>query len=602
MADARIVQTEQDLSGFISSLVTEVGAMVVVSPKGENVPRKCETETDVIDKVGHPSADYPSVFEAIAFTRKAPLWIVAPYGTGSLWGGVIVERDTAYAFTAGQIDPDSFEFSATNTLTDGESIGTGNGVQVQFTGNLTNLPIDTGTLALYKGVSGVAGTETAGVITGADISGSGSLNLTSGAYDITFAEAPVSGIAVTADYVYNKSEISGVSHCVFSVSPYTDDLAIDLEATEGTQFKATLYKVVNSVNNYIGEYEYSLTREKDNFGKSLYYEDVFLENPYIEIVKNTDYTLTGSYSVDVSGVNFAGGSRVAPAGSDIIAGWENFNKQNKYKANIFMDVLSGYETTLNTLITTYQPYSHGITVMALGTTYATALTTRASMSLDSDNISIYTNWAKIEDPYNDSFAWISNGGSIGKKYAMMSDVFDSGSPAGVDEDKHGGKLNDWKYKELEYDYSSTQQTGLDAVQVNPVVWDDDYGVMAYGDKTAQVALSDTSFVGHRRMYNYVLEKIINGVLKKQVFKNNDVLHRTRAKAMIDDFIRSTVYSVGAIREWTTVCDTSNNTNAILNQRKFIVDLYIKVTPNSQTVHLKLTRVGQNQVIADLISG
>jgi hypothetical protein len=240
--------------------------------------------------------------------------------------------------------------------------------------------------------------------------------------------------------------------------------------------------------------------------------------------------------------------------------------------------------------------------MALGTTYATALTTRSSMSLDSDNMSIYTNWAKIEDPYNDSYAWISNIGSIGKKMAMMNDIYDSGSPAGIDEDNHGGQLDDWKYKELELDYSDAQKLGLDAVQVNPIIWDDDYGVMAYGDKTAQVSLSDVSFVGHRRMYNYVLEKIINQVLKKQVFKNNDVLHRTKAKAQIDDFIRSTVFSVGAIREWQTVCDTTNNTNEILNQRKFIVDLYIKVTPNSQTVHLKLTRVGQNTVIADLISG
>jgi len=596
----RIVQTEKDLSGFISANVSEVGAMVLVSPKGENVPRRCETESDVINRAGYPSADYPSVFEAIAFTRKAPLWIVCPYGAGTLWGGVAVERDTAYAFTTGQVAPASLDFTAFNTLVEDEAIGTGNGVQTNFTGTFTNVPIDEGTLALYRGVSGVTATESGGTISGSDLS-AGTLNKTTGEYDITFVDAPLSGIAVTADYIYNQNVISGVSHCIYSVSPYTDDLAIDLEATSGTQFKLTLYQVVNSVDNYIGEYEYSLTREKDNFGKSLYYEDVFLEDPYLTIVKNDDYTLSGSYSVDVSSVDFDGGSRVAPAGSDITTAWNQFQSANKYKVNIFMDVLSGYHSTLNTLITTYQPYAHGLTAMALGTAYSTALTTRSSMSMDSDNMSVYTNWAKIEDPYNDSYAWISNIGSIGKKYAMMSDIYDSGSPAGIDEDDHGGQLSDWNYKELEYDYSESQLSGLDAVQINPIIWDDDYGVMAYGDKTAQVSLSDTSYIGHRRMYNYILQKIINDVLKKQVFKNNDVLHRTRAKAMIDDFIRSTVYAVGAIREWQTVCDTTNNTDAILNQRKFIVDLYVKVTPNSQTVHLKLTRVGQGQVIADLIN-
>jgi hypothetical protein len=595
----RIVQTEKDLSGFISAQTDETGAIVLVSSKGQNTPVKCQTESDVINHAGLPSADYPSVFEAISFVRKAPLWIVCPYGTGSLWGGVAVEEEDAYAFTAGQIDPASFVFTALNTLVEAESLGTGDGVTTNFTGTLANTPIDTGTLALYKGVSGVTATEDAGVITGADVS-AGTLDLTTGAIDVTFSEAPISGVAVTMDYVYNQNVISGVSHCIFAASPYTDDIAIDLESTSGTQFKLTLYKIVSGVDNYVGEYEYSMTREKDNFGKSIYYEDVFLDDPYLIVVKNTDFSLASAYNVDVSSVNFAGGSRVAPATSNITTAWNLFQSMNKYKARIFLDVLGGHQATVNTLISTYQVYAQGLTTLALGTSAATALTDRSAMSLDSDNLGIYTNWSKIEDPYNDSYAWISNIGSIGKKYAMMSDIYDSGSPAGIDEDSHGGQLDDWKYKEVELDYTDAQLAALDAAQVNPVIWDDDYGVMAYGDKTAQVSLSDTSFIGHRRMYNYILEKIINQVLKKQVFKNNDVMHRTRAKAMIDDFIRSTVFAVGAIREWTTVCDTTNNTNEILNQRKFIVDLYIKVTPNSQTVHLKLVRVGQNQVISELI--
>lgn len=597
---ARIIQTEKDLAGFISAQVTEVGAMVLKSSKGENVPRKCETENNVVNRAGHPSSTYPSVFEAIAFTRKAPLWIVCPYGTGSLWGGVVVEETTAYPFTAGQITPDSFVFTALNTLVSAESIGTGDGITTNYTGTLSYSPIDTGTLALYKGVSGVSATESGGDITGTDISGTGSLTLATGAYDFTFVDAPGSGIAVTSDYTYDKNEVSGVSHCVFSVSPQTDDLAIDLEATTGNQFKLTLYKIVNSVDNYIGEYEYSLDREQDNFQKSLYYEDIFFENPYITVVKNSDFSLSSAYTTDVSSVNLAGGNRVTPAGSDISTAWNKFQSANKYKANIFMDVLSGSETTVNTLITTYQTYAHGLTIMPLGTTASTASAARTAMSLNSDNMSIYMNWAKIEDPYNDSSAWISSIGSIGKKMAMMSDIYDSGSPAGIDEDNHGGQIDDWKYKELELDLSETQQASLDAIQINPIIWDDDHGVMAYGDKTAQSTLSDVSFIGHRRMYNYILEKIINQVLKKQVFKNNDILHRTRAKAMIDDFIRSTAFSVGAIREWRTVCDTTNNTDEILNQRKFIVDLYVKVTPNSQEVRIQLIRVGQNQVIADLV--
>jgi hypothetical protein len=598
----RIQQTEKDLAGFVQGKTNETGAMVLNSDRGKNTPVLCQSEDDVLINAGYPSADYPSVFEAVAFVRKAPLYIVCPYGTGSLWGGIMVKEATAEAFTYGQIVPTSFVFTGINTLVEAESIGTGNGVNATFSGVVTNVPIDTGTLEINVNGSGIVATESGGVISGAGISGNGNINLAGGNFEFTLATVPGSGVPITIDYVYDYDGSSDVSHVIMAASPYTDDLAIDLEATSGNQFTLKLYKVSSGVDNYISTYKYSLTREKDNFGKTLYYEDVFRNDPYLTVVKNSSFSLVSAYSVDVSSLDLSGGSRVAAESSDITTAWNQFQNANKYKARIFMDAIGGYSSTINTVITTYQPYAHGLTPISLGNNAEDAITERQGYSLNSDNMSIYTNWQYIKDPYSDSYAWINGIGSVGKKYAMMADIYDSGSPAGIDEDNHGGLLNDWEYQEVEYDYSDSQLSNLDDAQINPIIWDQDQGVMVYGDKTAQSTLSDVSYIGHRRMYNFILETIINQVLKKQVFKNNDVIHRARAKAMVDDFIRSTVYAVSAVREWLCVVDTTNNTDEILDQRRFIVDIYIKVFPNAQVCHLKLTRVSQGQVISELISG
>ena len=599
MAQFRIQQSGKDVAGFVQGRTNETGATVLVSERGKNEPVLCQGEDDVITNAGYPSADYPSTFEAVAFSREAPIYIVCPYGTGSRWGGILVKQTTAEAFTYGQITPDSIDFTAINTLVEGEAVGTGNGVNATFSGVAANVPIDTGTLEINVHGSGIAATESGGVISGAGVT-SGNINLSGGNYEFVLATVPGSGVAVTIDYVYDYDHSSDVSHVIMAASPYTDDLAIDLESNSDNQFKLTLYKVVSGVDNYIKEYNYSMTREENNFGKTLYYEDVFRNDPYLTVVKNTSFSLVGDYAVDVSSLDLAGGYRVAPEASDINTAWDQFQSANKYKARIFMDAIGGYSAKVNTTLTTYQPYAHGITPVSYGVGGAAdAITERQGYSLNSDNMSVYTNWQYIKDPYNDSYAWINGVGSVGKKFAMMSDIYDSGSPAGIDEDDHGGILNDWEYQELEYDYSETELLNLDNAQINPIVWDQDHGVMAYGDKTAQSTLSDVSYIGHRRMYNFILETIINQVLKKQVFKNNDVIHRARAKAMIDDFIRSTVFAKNAILEWLTVCDTTNNTPEIMDQRKFLVDLYVKVTPNSQTVHFVLTRVGINQVIAEL---
>lgn len=710
---------EKDLSGFVSASIEETGIMVVKSIRGRNKPTFCTSENDVITLCGYPSADYPGVFEALSFVKKAPLWISCVIGDNPLWGGVDVKENAVVGFGTGRVDPDNFSYSAVNTG-GSHNAGSGDGIQAQFTGTIPDTPIDEGSLVIKIGGVEIDAEESGGDITGTDISGTGTLDKVNGTFDFTLdgipgevatvtgdqtenfdlstnkyvnitidgtlyenvdlsagagtpsavtasevasainavtggseasdsggsvkidgaigsstvghilVEDPTSGASALIDvfssggsdledygtdptgaiptngqdvdleYVYNEDISATVSHSFFATSPYEDDLVTEIEYLEGKKFKLTLYRNIEGREKFIVEYEYSLEREK-KFGRSIYIFDVFDDNDYVVPTVNINYVWTAP-SFSPARIDFSGGSRgEEPLQSDYNASWDLFKSPRKYPGKILMDVYGDYIGKLNDICTNYQVYAHGISIVPIGTNAADAITYRQGLSLDSDKVSLYTNWAKIEDPYNDSFAWISNVGAIGAKYAMMEDVYDSASPAGVDENNHGGQLgNFWRFVEVENDYDDPAELQLlDEAQINPVIFDETYGVMVYGDKTCQVSLSDTSFVGHRRLFNYIAERIVTGILRRQEFKNNDTLHRTRAKVQTDEFL-SIVNASEAMREFYVVCNEQNNNDLILQQRKFILDIYIKVTPNSQFTQLNLTRVSQSQVIAELI--
>ena len=153
---------------------------------------------------------------------------------------------------------------------------------------------------------------------------------------------------------------------------------------------------------------------------------------------------------------------------------------------------------------------------------------------------------------------------------------------------------------MENDYTENQLLLLDNAQINPIIFNPVYGVLAMGDRTLQVTNSDTSFIGTRRLYNYIIDNIVKQVLKKQEFKLNDPQHRLLATLLTNEFL-SPIVNNGYLREAVVVCNESNNTNEVLNQRKFVLDIYVKVTPNSQVNLLRLTRLSQTQTIAQFVS-
>ncbi len=589
---------ERDYSGFINTLIDQTGATVIRSRKGTKKPMKIQSEQDVLTYLGAPSAEFYGVFEAIAFTKEAPLWVSCAIGDNAYYGGVDVKLNEMTAFSLGR-DFDTFSFEEVRTKGTYE-IGTGNETATQFTGTIDSFPIiNTSAFKIFvDGVQVDAVLDKDGNLTGNDIASSPAsiVQLADGVFDINFKDAPKNGSVITCTFEYAKDESDNISHSFFTLSPQEDDLAIQGKYLSGSKFFIEIYK---KNGGKLKDYTYSLLKEKDGFGRSLYYEDVFIDNPYVQIKVNTAFTGTVYTVNQTTPLNFAGGSRGdEPQASDYLASWNYFQYANKYKAKIFFDIYGNSAATINNLIQTYQPWAQGITVTPLGTSASTALTYRSTLEIDSDDIGLYTNWCKIQDDYNNSFAWISNAGSIARKFAQMGPSYDAASPAGLDENGMGGQIADWRVVEIENDYTQAELDAFYNAQINPLIFDESYGLLIYGDQTLQVTKSDTSFVGTRRLYKYMLDVISKQILRKQEFKINDPLHRLMAKVQTESFV-SPIKADGWIRDFKIVCDESNNNDDVLNNRQFILDFYVKITPNSQWIILRLTRLAQNINIEDI---
>jgi hypothetical protein len=416
---------------------------------------------------------------------------------------------------------------------------------------------------------------------------------------------PKAGESVSFGAIFVENLSTSVSHSFFAASPYDDaydPMSANVVHLGGTKYQLTLYKTIKSKTTQVAQYVYSLTRgDKEGYsGRSIYIGDVFRDDLYVIPFINTSFVGTATpTSADL--IPMTGGKRGAdPLPSDFYDAYQNFQYVNKYRVKTLVDIYGTNTNTVNDIIQNYQPYAHGISCIPYGNNRANAIIARASLP-DTDNVSLYTNWMRIEDVYNNSSAWVSGMGKVAIKYAQMNNVFDGMPLAGVDEDNHGGQLNQgFRIFEVERDYNDTDLQLLDEAGINPIINDPVYGVMIYGNKTMQVSNSDTSFVHTRRVYNYMIDGLIRQILRRQEFKFNDDEHRNKAKILADEFLQP-IKSRRLVRELEVVCDSKNNTDAVLQAHKFIIDVYVKASPSSEKVILRFIRISQTQSIVQFLA-
>jgi hypothetical protein len=187
------------------------------------------------------------------------------------------------------------------------------------------------------------------------------------------------------------------------------------------------------------------------------------------------------------------------------------------------------------------------------------------------------------DRYNDVYRYIPlNGDTAGLCVRTDSERDPWFSPAGFNR----GQVK--SIVKLAYNPAKADRDELYKKGVNPVVTFPGQGTILFGDKTALARPSAFDRINVRRLF-IVLEKAIATAAKSMLFEFNDPFTRSQFRNIVEPFLRD-IQGRRGIYDFKVVCDETNNTGEVIDQQRFVGDIYIKPAKSINFIQLNFVAV------------
>lgn len=209
--------------------------------------------------------------------------------------------------------------------------------------------------------------------------------------------------------------------------------------------------------------------------------------------------------------------------------------------------------------------------------------TKAALTTKDSFGTMSTGYKLQYDRYNDRNRWIpANGDDAGlcARTENNQDVWIS--PAGFQRGNYIECLA------LAYNPDKTSRDILYKDNINCVCTFGKEGTLLYGDKTLQAKNSSFSFIGTRRLFNY-LKRSIREAAKYNLFDFNTPYTRQAFKDMIEPILREIKGRDGVV-DYYVRCDEKNNTTAVIQKGEFLADIIVKPQFSIQGIRLSFTAV------------
>ena len=112
--------------------------------------------------------------------------------------------------------------------------------------------------------------------------------------------------------------------------------------------------------------------------------------------------------------------------------------------------------------------------------------------------------------------------------------------------------------------------------------------MLFGDKTSLNKPSAFDRINVRRLFIHI-EKAVSTAAKSMLFEFNDEFTRSQFRNMVEPFLRD-VKSRRGVYDYKVVCDSTNNTSAVVDRNEFVGDIYIKPARSINFIRLNFVAV------------
>jgi hypothetical protein len=204
-------------------------------------------------------------------------------------------------------------------------------------------------------------------------------------------------------------------------------------------------------------------------------------------------------------------------------------------------------------------------------------------AINSSYVAVFYPWVRVYDPYNPT-ANEGNGVFLPPSGYMSACVVrtdrDYGiqySPAGVE----NGRLLD--VLEVERRLDQGERDFLYQNRVNPIVDFKAYGVLLWGQKTAQVQSTSLDRLPARRCLNFV-EKVIVTAIYPLVFQPQTQQTWDKAHTLVQPFLDNCVVK-GILREGRFVCNAVTNPPEVIERNEMVANIFIKLPKFAEVITL-----------------
>lgn len=141
-----------------------------------------------------------------------------------------------------------------------------------------------------------------------------------------------------------------------------------------------------------------------------------------------------------------------------------------------------------------------------------------------------------------------------------------------------------------------QRDTLAASHVNPITFISGVGLVAYGQYTRQLTASALDRVNVARLVVY-LRRMFSQLARPYVFEPNDTITRNEIKQAADSLLLELV-GQRALYDYITVCDSVNNTPAVIDRSELHLDIAIEPVKAAEFIYIPI-RLENTGAIAQL---
>ncbi len=209
-------------------------------------------------------------------------------------------------------------------------------------------------------------------------------------------------------------------------------------------------------------------------------------------------------------------------------------------------------------------------------------------TIDSNYCATYGNWIKTNDTASDRYVWVPASGFAAAAYARTDNVSQPWfAPAGF------SRGNLYLVSDIAFNPNQKQRDFLYTISINPISLFPSDGYIIMGQKTLQQKPTAFDRINVRRLF-LTLERAVQQTIKYFLFEPNTTFTQTRVKNSITP-IFNTAKNTEGLYDFLIICDSRNNTPAIVDMNQLIVDIYIKPVKAAEFINVNFiaTRTGQD---------